>query len=276
MATCESIPFLIDQILGELEEAATIRIECNAADGGSRRVSGNIKITSVNGATCAWHFLHYMEHLRGVVMERLREAIPRVGPGDMDIMLDQLLRRVRRIGRSAEVIRLQEGCKATGLKAQWLKRFVRCRYQGRDTENPEIWEEAISLTHRYALIYLCEMRKLEDRITLCAATGFSIPAAAPANSGIRPAAKFRLSCSVAFFCAMLRTVCDRNIVENPNISELCRMIAAACCTTKQETLSARSLRNCFNNPTPKVLEEVLNEVHAWDRYLTKFISRLQK
>ena len=223
MSTYESFPFFIDQVLGELEDASTIRIECNARDDRSRRICGNIKITSVNGAPSALYFMHYMEHLRAGVMERLRELLPRVGAGDMDSLLDDLLRRIRRAGRSAEVIRPTDSGDLAGLKAQWTIRFVRCRYKGRDTNNQEILREVAALTRRYALIYRCELRKLEDRITLCAATGFSVAHAMQNSGSIRPAAKLRLSCSVAFFCAMLRTICDRNIVENPNISELCRM-----------------------------------------------------
>ncbi len=80
---------------------------------------------------------------------------------------------------------------------------------------------------------------------------------------------------VPFRSVLLRVACDRELIERPNVSELCRRVAAAYCTDHQENLSAHSLRNNFDNPSPEALEQVEAELQRWLRY-TPNLKRLQK
>ena len=269
----ESFSYLIDAIVGDLESASKIRIECLAMADPDFKSQKNIKIISVNGTGSASQFFHYMEHLRAGTMNNIRETLPQIAPADMEAFIDQVLRRVRKIGLSVMMTKTTGASGEWGETAQWATRSLSCRYQGRITAEPEIVREAIALTTRHAHIYYLVLKKLEDRINSCAGATLNIMVTSTGMPGTRPVKKFRLNCSVAFFCAMLRVLCDRNIVENPNVSELCRRIAAACCTSRQENLSPHSLRNCFDDPSAPALEELLAEVRIWEKYIMNFISR---
>jgi hypothetical protein len=270
-----SYPLLIDNIVNDLENASRIRIECQSAEKTKFPAHPGLQITAISNCNSACNFLHYMEHVRAETMNKLRETLPQIAPADRETFIDQLLRRVRKATLSVTMTGSPGSANKPYRKFQWAIRHVICLYQGQRTYEPTIMTEAVALTCRHAMIYYLVLKKLEDRINSCAGSALNILATSSVNPVSTHSQKFRLSCTVAFFCAMLRVMCDRNILENPNVSELCRRMAAACCTNRQENLSPHSLRNCFDDPSPAVLEELLKEVMLWEKYILKFIHRQQ-
>jgi hypothetical protein len=186
------------------------------------------------------------------------------------------MRRVRRISLSIEVIRLPGHPEQQNHTVQWSTRTLTCRHLGTSTFEPEIVEQALGQTRRHAYMFYLVTRRLEERINGCAGATLSIMVSSGDTPGSKPAQKFKLTCTVAFFCALLRVLCDRNLVENPNVSELCRRFAGACYTSRQENLSAHSLRNCFDDPSPEVLENLLQEALLVEKYIAAFISRQRR
>ncbi len=273
MHSTASFPYLVDFVLRDLEEASRIRIECRQADEKNHGMTGNLLIVSVNGCASCTGFLHLMEHLRAQTTERLRENLAQVSPADLDAFFNLLLRRLRKILNTVVVIKYPWPAEREQQRAGWCVKMVDCRCVGDITSNKETIDEVVCLTRRYAKIYYLELKKLEERFNSLAGASLAIFFSSKGIPAGRPGQKFRLSCTVAFFCAMLRILCDRNIVENPNIAELCRRIAASCSTARHENLSPQSLRNCFDDPSPETLEELLAEVRIWEKYIIGFIGR---
>ncbi len=276
MNTIESFPYLIDNILADLEAAARIRIDCQSVDKTNSTEGDILRVTAVNDMISACHFFHYMEHLRVEAMNKLRETLPQIATSDMEAFFDQMLRRVRKISHSVEVNRSSVPTDNHGMTVYWARRSLNCRYHYRNTQEPEVVRAALVNTRRHALTYYLVLKKLEDRIKCCAGAALGIQFTPLTFHGIKQGTKFKLTCSVAFLSAFLRILCDRNLVENPNVSELCRRIAAACCTSRQENLSPHSLRNCFDNPTPEVLENVREELRLCDKYIMNLIRRQRR
>ncbi|MEI6682443.1 MAG: hypothetical protein WCO44_07435 [Bacteroidota bacterium] len=273
MHSTASFPYLVDYLLGDLEEASRIRIECRRADNKNPAVSGNLVILSVNGCNTSSSFLHLMEHLRAQTMDMLRENLGQVSAGDTEAFFGLLQRRLRKIIHAVVVMKFPLHDENRQNRATWVMKMVNCRLEGEQTQDRVTMEEAVGLTRRHAWIYYLVLKKLEEWLNSLTGASLGIMVLSKGLFSGMPNRKFRLSCTVSFFCAMLRLLCDRNIFENPNISELCRSIAAGCSTSRQENLSPHSLRNHFDDPSPETLEELLAEVHIWEKYITGFLER---
>jgi hypothetical protein len=273
MRTIDSFAFLIDTVFGELEAASRVEIDCTTANSKENNENrSNLRITAVNGQHSASHYLHFMKHLRAETMENLRETLPQIAPGDMEVFLDQALRRIRIIARSVCIPGDSISSEHRRRMFQWSVRQVQFRCNGKTAHQPQIINDVLVRTRRHAWIFYIVIKKLEDRINCCAGATLNVSVISPVREQ-KPVYKFRLTCTVAFLGAMLRVLCDRNIVENPNIAELCRRMANSFYTDRQNSLSPHSFRNFFDNPSPEILEKLLEEIRIWEKYTEKFIER---
>jgi hypothetical protein len=155
-------------------------------------------------------------------------------------------------------------------------RSLVCKYNGSTSLDPEIISEVLQITRRYAWIYYLVLRRLEERINSCAGISLTSLVSSALQHKTNQAKKFRLGSTVDFYGAMLRVLCDRNLLEDPNVDELCRRMAGAVYTHRQDVLSPKSIRHCFDYPTPKALEKVLTETRLIEKYIIKFIERLRR
>jgi len=273
MKSTDSFAFLADTILGELEKVSRVDIECTkVSPDGHSGTSGNLRVKALNGQHSAGHYLHYLNHIRSETMTNLRETIPQITPDELEIFIDYLLRRIRMIIRTVQFNDISGTGGRRRPVPQWSARRVTLRCNGKTSHQPGIIDDALAGTRRHAWIFYLVVKKLEERVTSCAGAMLNIPASSPSKPP-KPFNRFRLNCTVAFVGALLRVLCDRNIIENPNIAELCRLTADSCCTARQNILSARGIRNCFDDPTPETLEKLLKEIKIWVTYIEKFIPR---
>lgn len=276
MKTIESFPFLIDDIFGDLEAASRITIDCGLVNENNHAIHDNLRVITVNGMDTDYHFFHFMKHLKADVMEKFRGALPQTVPSDGEIFIDCALRRMRKIGLSVAVTRSATANEHEGKTVQWAVRSLICRYNGNSTLDLEIIAEVLQITRRHAWIYYLVMRRLEDRSNSCAGVNLTILVNSVALQKDSQAKKFRAGCTVDFIGAMLRVLCDRNLLEEPNVDELCRKIAGSVYTHRQNVVSPKGLRNCFDNPKPEALEKVLSEIQLIEKYIIKFIDRQRR
>ena len=274
MKTIESFPYVIDNIFSELERDSQIRIDCRAEGVPSQ---GNnclsIRVAAVNGMASSWRFHHRIKHLKAEVLVKLREVIPQIAPGDLDAFIDMALRRVRRIARTVLVTGFGSREERNMQSVCWSPRQLRCFLGDTESSEPGLIGEALIQTRRQAWLYYAELKRLEERIGCLAGYAICLSDATSAEKNAGNEGKIRLTCTVAFFCAVIRVAYDRNLIEVRNVSELCRQISRNFCTARQENLSAHSIRNHFDNPSPEVLEEVMNEFRVDEKFIAKFIQR---
>lgn len=255
-----------------MEEASHVEIDCATVSSNETNAGCDLQIKSVNGQRTASHYLHQMKHQRAEAMEKLREAIAQIGSGDLEAFIDYILRQIRRITATVSVPgNIRPGEPGSDL-LQWTLRRVTCRCNGIITNDPRIVQQVIVLTRRHAYIFLLVMKKLEERISLSAIATLNL-SVATASQPQKPLYRFRLTCSWNFMGALLRVMSDRNFVENLNVSELCRRMTNSFCTTRKDSMSARALRKGFDNPTPQILEQLLEELKICVKYVEKFIQR---
>jgi hypothetical protein len=274
MKSIDSFPFLIDYILEDLEKASRIEIDLHIPnpENPEKHDNGIIGI-SVNGQCSAQRFLHYMKDGKAVTMNKLREILPQIAPGDNEIFFEQVQRRIRRILQSVYIIYANGKESSSIQNVCWSQKQIHCRCNGIETENTLHGSKAMNQTRRHAWIFYLVVKKLEDRIN-CAAGAHLFFTITPSSFPLqKPDSKFKLSCTVTFLGALLRVLCDRNIVENPNVADLCRRMSLAFCTDKQESFSPNSLRNAFDDPKSEVLMKVLEELKFCEKYTEKFINR---
>ena len=100
MKTQDSFPFLVNSILGELEKASRIRIDCLPADETNKGNNGTVlKASSVNGLATPREFHDLIRHLKAEALMKFREVIPQIAPCDADAFIGLAQRRVRRMMR---------------------------------------------------------------------------------------------------------------------------------------------------------------------------------
>jgi len=158
----------------------------------------------------------------------------------------------------------------------WSQKQIHCICNGIETENTLHGLQAIHQTRRHAWIFYLVVKKLEDRIRCAAGANLFVTITPSSFSLQKPDSKFKLSCTVTFLGALLRVLCDRNILENPNVADLCRRMSLSLYTGRQENISPHSLRNAFDDPKPEVLMKVLEELKICEKYTEKFINRQRR
>jgi hypothetical protein len=274
MKSVDSFPFLIDYILEDLEKASRIEIDLHIPDPeNSEKQDNGIIVISVNGQVSAQRYFHYMKDSKAVAMNKLREILPQITPTDTEIFFEQVQRRIKRILQSI-IIMNENGKKASSIQdVCWSQKQIHCKCNGVDTESTLHRSQAIRQTRRNAWIFYLVVKKLEDRIHCAAGAHLFVTIPLSLIPRQETGSKFKISCTVTFLGALLRILCDRNIVENPNVADLCRRISLSLYTGRQENISPHSLRNAFDDPKPEVLMKVLEELKICEKYTEKFIDR---
>jgi hypothetical protein len=262
-----SFPYLIDDVLGELEMAAQIRIDCIAVSETDLTPNDmRVMVVAVNGMEKAWQYLHLIEHLKTKALARFREVIPQIDPGDLDTFIDQALRRIRRMACSVIIIEYDTCEKVSHRETYWSFGQMQCFLEDVESYDPLVYLDAMGQTSRYAWIYYLEMKRLEERIGSFAGAMLTLPVKSPAEEKNITGQKIMLNCTVGFLGALVRVACDRGLIDRPNVSGLCRWIAENFSTIRQENLSPRSIRNHFDDPSPEMLEKVEMELQVWQKY----------
>jgi hypothetical protein len=274
MITNDSFPYLIDTIFGDLEMISQFRIDCQAAEENTTKVTfAAIRVAAVNGMDSPRQFMNLLKHLKSEVMSRFREVVPQISPADLDCFIDMALRRVRRIIRSVVVNGVGTEDGILDQPTCWSVLQLQCYLDDVESDDPLCYLEAMVQTRRQAMIYYLELKRLEERIGLFAGNTIFLPGNNLAKQTAFPEKKFRLTCTVPFFSALLRIAYDLNLIEGSNVAELCRWASENFSTVRQDNLSPHSLRNHFDNPSSETLENLTREMETWQKYLAKFVQR---
>jgi hypothetical protein len=277
MKSLESFPFMIDEIFDGLEESSRIEIELDPSvleNPAGQSVSSLVK--SVNGQRSVQHYLHYMKDIKAETLDKLIEILPQVRPVDTESFFEQVQRRIRRTLQTITIINQYGPERPMIRNVRWNHRHVHFRCNGVVTENSPSCYRSLHQTHRHAWIFYLVVKKLEERTNGFAGVALLMSVTPPLRAEKASHPKFRLSCTVAYLGAMLRVIVDRNIIDKPNIAELIRRIGSAFYTVRQENIGLKSLRNAYDNPNDQILEQVLQELKLWERYIEKFIERKQR
>lgn len=276
MKTTDSFAFMIDNIFGMLEEASHVEIDCTPVD--SDEIGQNdskIKITAVNGFKTSYNYLNFMSDQREKIMEKIRETLPEVAPENMETFIDMTQRRIRIMAHCISIPGRTQSNEPQQARICWTARHVTCRHKGKIIRQRQIIEEAINLSQRHALIFSLVLQRLELRLNGCLGVSLNFHA----SSEVRPkthAYRFRINCTEEFMAMLVRLLYDRNIIDNPNIAELCRQMTNACYTSRKLYLSPHAFRKYFDNPTPEIIEKLLEEMRIATKYLEKFIQRQRR
>ena len=213
-----------------------------------------------------------MMDLKAETILKLRETIPHIAPVDYENYIEQAQRRVRRLFMPVYMI-TPAGMESNPAQLiQWEPRHVHFSCNGEERVNIPRNFQVLRQTRRHAKIYYNIIKKLELRIN--SSFGYTTgnlpqPDSIPRKDKKK---KFKLNCTVAYFAAFLRVICDRNIIEDPNVSELCRSSANVFYTRRQENLSPRCIRKYFDDPPVEILIKVREELKLVLRYLDKLID----
>jgi hypothetical protein len=260
--------------LCDLEKASGIEIECrDAQEQTPENQALRIVILSINSQTSGSKYLHYLDHLKAETLVKVREIVRQVDPNETDIFFEQLQARLKRLYLFFNLPENPTGGKPDHELVSWTPKFVRCLYDGKITHDPTILANVLHRTRKHALHYYRMLTKLEAKICYLSAASFLSPVTLSTPQPRSAPQKFRFNGSVPFLGAFMRVLCDRNLLENPNVAELCRRVADSISTSRQESLSPHSLRNSFDNPDPEVLSKLLEELKVCANYTEKLIER---
>ena len=183
--------------------------------------------------------------------------------------MEMILQQLQQIMNS---VALEELDKPTGLfngDIFWSIDVMECYQKDQLCEDAVVYVDAMGQTLRQALIYYLELKRLVEDIRWLASASLSIQRFYQTEEAVHPGNKIRLNCSVAYLGTFLRVACDRNLIEVANVSELCRWVSVNFCTTRQAQLSPHSIRNHFDNPASEAMEQVMQELQVWGKYLVK-------
>jgi hypothetical protein len=264
----ESFPYLLDEIFAGLASHFPPEIRF------SQETNGQIRIVAVCGKEDAGQLLNLMKHRKAELLEKMAAAISAISLSDLDIFMDQAKRRMRRIMAcfTQQSSGIDNDEKVSGMT--WNPNRLRCKCDETPEADPRIVAEVISLTRRHAKVAYLLMTELDKRLNFYAGASIQIIHSTEKGPDITPKTRFRLNCTVSFLGTLFMVLIERNIIENPNITDLSRRIAALFCTPRQETISPSSLRNAVNCPDPQALEQLLNELQFMIRYVERTLERV--
>ena len=228
-----------------------------------------ILLCAVQGQPSAAVFLHYMKHLKTGILSKTRETLIQISPYDTDSFVDLLSRRLRKFFKL-----IQFKCNGTIHEpcienVQWSEKYIHCIYNGNETDDPTVIANVLHNTRRYALIFYLVMLKLEEKVRYSAPLVMGDSSNMTATLPTVPIQKFRTNFTVAMLGAFMRVEVDKDIIHEPNVSELCRRAANDYSTNQRENVSAHSLRNAFDNPLPETLDKLAEEFKRLARYAEK-------
>ena len=270
MKTINSFCNLIDELFGDLEEASWIAVELDPRILTNPEKMDDARIVkSVNSQTSARHYLDFMKRISSEALENLIEILHDIAPAEMDSFFELLKRRCRQFLRTVTVTKTL-GTEVSMVKnVTWAPEYVFFMCNGEEIDLSLAGCKGVLQTRRHALIYFLIMKNLDDRVSAIADSAFMLNFSQKPTPAREIHIKFRLSCTVAFLGGLLRVICDRNIIENPNVAELCRRIAPSFYTERQENISPKSLRNSYDDPNSEILTQILQELKLWIRYIDR-------
>ncbi|MEI6174930.1 MAG: hypothetical protein WCR01_14360 [Bacteroidota bacterium] len=276
MKTPDSFAYMIDNIFGELEEVSHVEIDSTPADPDETGQNENrLKITAVNGFKTAYTYLNFMRTQREKVMEKLKETMCEVAPEYTETFIDMVLRRIRIMVHCINIPDWTKLKETPPDQFFWNPRHVTCRHMGKITRQHRIIEESIALSQRYTLIFLLVMKRLKSRIKRYSGVSVNVPDSSEGKPKTH-AYRFRINCTEEFMAMLVRLLYDRNILDNPVVSELCRQMTDTCYTSRKLQLSPGAFRKYFDNPTPEIIEKLLAEMRIATKYLEKLIERQRR
>ena len=263
----ESFPYLLDEIFAGLDDTFPPEITISLAPDRSP------KVDTVCGKNDIIQYLNLLKYLKAESLAKMTQAISQLSPMDFDSFMIMAKRRVRRLLCSFTDI-AHEGEKVeTSSSVSWRTNKVRCICNDMPDNNPRINCEVIRQTKRHARLAYLVFKQMEERMNYFSCTTECPTTLLENLPGNVPKTKFRLACSVQYLGAFLGTLIDRQLLENPNISELCRRVAATFITIRTESISPLSLRNAIHTPDPQALEQLLMDFEVIIKDIKRHLRR---
>ena len=208
------------------------------------------------------------------ILHKVTAYLPNLAPGAWPLFFDSAIRRFKKLKSKICCIESPEGF--VNLKGQpcgriWVFRQD-CMDLGEESESPVIMPDDVLIkASMFAYNWKLSVNDAIEKLGILKISYEFLPerslAVAPASTGAASSAvmplgnKIIIKRSVAQLAVFIRGLYRMGVFDHKNKSELFRIISTFIRTEKQEVISPKSLKNCFDCPPPEAIEFVKVECH---------------
>lgn len=259
MKHIDSFPYLLNEIFSELHTAASIVISYNfPPNNNAGPENERPAVTGVNGFKSLTTFTHYLYHLKNNLMAKLLEPQVEMETQARRLFVRQAIIRCR--SYASVTIPLAEedkpGSDPSYHRTRWG--FYRPKFDHGQGPAPDAntRQHLIRSTQRYANMWRLIGEEFLDELhgLYYLVEFFPVLTQPPASKQVRE--KITVRVNVPELGATLRMFFDSRVFDLRNKEKLCRLVAGCFSTPRQQDISAGSLKNHFDAPTPETLDRI--------------------
>lgn len=263
MKTMGSFQYELNEMFGEINQASSIVIGFNAGKPGKPLTDQNaIRLVSVNGFKSFSEFAAAIAHIRDHLTVKIIEFSGKLDLRDKRALLLQAIGCGRRLTCfTLPVSQSESACHPRRLRAMIFKApSFTCNGNGA-VPGDETREFLLKLTRRHAWFWQMHAEDLVQELCCFLYQVEFWPALSTAgNTTTSIHEKIPVNGNVSALAALSRLFFEHKAIALDNKSKFCRLVADMFCTPKQPQISAKSLKNHFDSPTPETIDFICAEL----------------
>jgi len=262
MTPIESFPHLLNEIFDDFNTAASVTINYEIAlTNTSVHENPEVKVVSVNGFRSLTTFTNCIWSLKANLLCNLIEVVTGLDIQTKRLFIQHAITRSRKYLKTTIPVNPPSDDHDTTTHMRNYYGFNQPRYINALDHYPD--DETCRLlafrTRRYATMWKYTVEELIKELQGFFYLAEFLPALTPPVNSPPGTKKIPVRSSVAELAAMARLFFEHRAIALNNKSQFCRLVAEMFSTPRQKEISARSLKNHFDSPTPETIEFLFEE-----------------
>ena len=258
MMPIDAFPHLLNVLFGDLSAGSSIVISYKMPSAGENgREKPFPMLTRVNGCSSVAAFADYLLSVKASFMAGVTDMLTDLEPPSRHLFLSQVISRCHRfafriVPLHPDELRSPAACMHTHYG------FYHPGFDPGDGPLPDhktkqylIWH-----TRNFANMWrISAMTLFAELKGLCCLAEF-FPVLTRCNDGKPVGEKIPVNFTVSELGALIRVMYEANMLGIENKEKICRLVVGSFSTSRQKMISAGSLKNQFDAPTPEILDRV--------------------
>lgn len=262
MKNIESFQHELNEMFSEFYHASSIVIGFNTCKSGNHLKDQNLpRLMSVNGYKSFREFAAGLAYMRSHLIGKIIELITDFDLRDKRAFLQQAIGFSRRLTTfTIPASQPSVTCNSTSLPSVIFRIPSFNRNGTEEIPGVETREYLLTMTRRYASFWQMQTEELIRELFCFLYQVEFWPALSPPPDSAPTRERIPVKTSVQALAALGRLFYDHRAFDLNNKEKFCRLVAASFCTVRQQKISAGSLRNHFDAPTPSTLDYIVEEL----------------
>jgi len=262
MTPVESFPHLLNEIFSDFNIAASVQINYTVVTNENAvNDKPDVRLISVNGFRSLTTYVNCISSLKANLLCKLIEIVKGLETSTKQIFIQHAIIRGRKFLKIIAYLNHPSEADPVNSQLRNYYGFHNPRFANALDHYPdEATKQLLSfLTHRYAWMWKLTIEELIGELQSFLYLVEFLPALTPPVPLPVSHEKIPIRSSVAALAATARLFFDHQAIALDNKSQFCRLVADMFSTTRQKEISARSLKNHFDSPTPETIGFLVEE-----------------